>query len=313
MVRLALRWSLTAVIGLAAGWLIAEGAHPRAIGTATDAPPPATRPATASQPATYPTASVVRATEQVAAALTGKLDGSFKILIKPPFVIAGNLSEADLRSYASGSIVRPGRAMWSSYFDRRPDKVITVILLADADSYRTWAQKLFGDTDVSYFGYYRPTDRTLVLDIHTGTGTLVHELTHALIAFDWPDVPLWFNEGLASLHEQCRVGVNRITGLPNWRLRGLQQAIADNRLRPLADLIADPDFNGPLRGLNYAHARYFCMYLQSRGLLTQFYRQYRASDQKPATAVKLIEKLCGRPVGEVDAGLRKYVGTLKWD
>jgi hypothetical protein len=102
------------------------------------------------------------------------------------------------------------------------------------------------------------------------------------VDFDFPDVPAWFNEGLASLHEQCRFRADAagikgpfIEGLVNWRLPALQKAIAEVRLRPLEELIGGDDFRGRLEGLNYAQARYFCLYLQEQGLLRKFYQTFR--------------------------------------
>ena len=113
----------------------------------------------------------------------------------------------------------------------------------------------------------------------TGDGTLLHELTHALLDFEIPDVPVWLNEGLASLHEQCRFRGDAdgpwIEGLVNWRLEGLQQVIRQGRLRSLDSMIEEPDFRGPLVGTNYAQARYFCLYMQQRGVLEKFFRDYR--------------------------------------
>ncbi len=73
----------------------------------------------------------------------------------------------------------------------------------------------------------------MLMNVGTGTGTLVHELTHALIKPDFPQVPSWFNEGLASLFEQCTLDNGDICGLPNWRLPDLQNAIRKNELRSL--------------------------------------------------------------------------------
>ena len=41
------------------------------------------------------------------------------------------------------------------------------------------------------------------MNIDTGGGTLVHEIVHPFIAANFPECPAWFNEGLASLYEQC--------------------------------------------------------------------------------------------------------------
>ena len=156
-----------------------------------------------------------------------------------------------------------------------------MLLFADENSYNAASQRLFGESGVSVYGYYRPNQRTLLLNAATGAGTLLHELTHALMDFDFPDAPHWFNEGLASLHEQCRFREDErgpwIEGVPNWRLRGLQHAIGQRRLRPLRAMIAEADFHGVLEGTNYAHARYFCLYMQQRGLLERFFHQFRAA------------------------------------
>ena len=109
-------------------------------------------------------------------------------------------------------------------------------------------QVLFGDSGISIYGYYKPSVRTLLANIATGDGTLLHELTHALLDFELPDAPVWLNEGLASLHEQCRFRSDGdgpwIEGLVNWRLEGLQQVIRQGRLRSLGSMIEELDFRG---------------------------------------------------------------------
>ena len=142
-----------------------------------------------------------------------------------------------------------------------------------------FACALFGESGISIYGYYKPATRTIVVNASTGEGTLLHELTHALVDFDLPGAAEWFNEGLASLHEQScfREGADGpwIEGLVNWRLVGLQKMVRQGRLRSLESLVAGSDFRGPLEGTNYAHARYFCLYMQDRGVLRQFVRAYR--------------------------------------
>jgi len=63
------------------------------------------------------------------------------------------------------------------------------------------------------------------MNIATGGGTLVHEMTHALMAPDFPQAPIWISEGLASLYEQCRVEKQSLKGDPNWRLPELKRAL----------------------------------------------------------------------------------------
>ena len=306
-----------ALLAVAAGGLaavIAAGtaAAPAPRGNAPRRGAAATRPGARPEP--YPNAALVRACGAAADALRKRLDGTFAIRVDPPFVTAGNMTPRRLGEYTRDSVLRPARAMWAGYFDKKPDKVVTVLLFVGEEPYRTWAKKLFNDTDVPHFGYYTPTSRTLVMNINTGTGTLVHELTHALIVYDFPTVPTWFNEGLASLHEQCSVGEKMITGHTNWRLPALQRAIADKTLRPLRDLVTKRDFYGRLRGINYAQGRYFAMYVQHRGLLGKFYRRFHGAHKAGRTTddVKVIEEVFGRKLPEIEKAFIAWVRTLRY-
>ncbi len=265
-----------------------------------------------SQPATYPSKRLIRAADDTAKAMLARLDSNFHAVVRPPFVVISNMPARRVREMARGSVIAPARAMWKRYFRRKPTHVITVLLFRDAKTYRHWAKKLYNNKKPPHFGYYRPNDRTMVMNIATGTGTLVHELTHALIVYDFPAVPLWFNEGLASLHEQCRVLPDRIIGLVNWRLPALKKAIRDRRLRPLRELITRDDFYGPQRGLNYAQARYFVMYMQERRLLQKFYRYYRDHHDGKDASVKAVEKIFGANLEKVESDYLKWVMALNW-
>jgi hypothetical protein len=233
-------------------------------------------------------------------------------LVAAPFVIAGDGTPGQLAAYRDRTILSAARALWGMYFDKRPAEPILILLFESEEPYRRLSKKWFDNDDVPYFGFYRQADRVMVMNVATGTGTLVHELTHALMAADFPEVPSWFNEGLASLYEQCTLGNDSIQGLVNWRLPALQQAIRDNKLRPLKELIADPRFyRSDLAGLNYAEARYLMMYLQERHLLVDYYRQFRDHAAADPSGFKTLQKLIG-PGGieEFDREWRLWVMQL---
>ena len=209
-----------------------------------------------------------------------------------PFVIAGNGSADQLNGYRDHTILAAARALKASYFNKDPQEPILILLFESEGPYRRLAASWFGDNDVPYFGFYRHRERVMVMNVATGTGTLVHELTHALIAPDFPAVPAWFNEGLASLYEQCSLGLDTITGQVNWRLPALQKAIRAGTLRPLKDLMNDPKFyRSDLVGLNYAQARYLMLYLQESRLLRQYYQQFRDHAADDPTGLKTLQKL----------------------
>jgi hypothetical protein len=219
------------------------------------------------------------ACKQVADQLAPRLGAECRTIVRPPFVLAGDLGREQLDAWHRETIAPAMRAMARELLETAPSEPITVLLLATESSYNSYAEKLFGDRGVSIYGYYKPGLRTLVMNIGTGGGTLVHELTHALVDFDFPEIPDWFNEGLASLHEQCRFREDQhgptIEGLENWRLPGLQKAIRAGRLGSIESLLATDNFRGRQEGLNYAQARYFCLYLERRELLDDFYRLFR--------------------------------------
>ncbi len=277
---------------------------------ASDAPgrAPASRPGESA----YPSRDLIDRCDRQAKAMRARVDGTFEVVVRPPFVVLGNFAASDLRRIAHGSVVAPAKVMWKEYFHRRPDRPITILLLRDEKSYRAWALKLFGDRDMTPFGYYRTGSRTMVMNIATGSGTLVHELTHALMAFDFPNVPDWFNEGFASLHEQCSVRRDGIVGMENWRLPVLKRAMASKSLRPLADLLTRDDFYGATEALNYSQARYFVMYMQRKAVLKKFYRHFRQKHKGDGAGVKAVEAVFDRPIAAVDKDYLRWAATLRW-
>ena len=96
-----------------------------------------------------------------------------------------------------------------------------------------------------------------------------------------------------------------ITGLVNWRLAGLQGAIRSGKVRPLRELIGDADFYGQAHfGLNYAEARYLMLYLQEKGLLKKFYRDFRDHVEMDPTGIGSLERLVGP--GKLEAFEREW-------
>ncbi|MHB1033991.1 MAG: hypothetical protein ACYC35_08180 [Pirellulales bacterium] len=273
----------------------------------------ALEPRRAANPGSPAAPQLDKACRAVAADVSRQLGPAGHAIVRPPFVVAGNLSEAELDGWHRRTIGPAARSMASAYFSVPPDRPITVLLFAGARSYSDAAKKLYGEEGVSVYGYYKPNLRTLVMNIDTGGGTLVHELTHALAAFDFPELPDWFNEGLASLHEQCRIREDEsgLEGLVNWRLAALQEAIHENRLRSLASLIGG-DFRGETEALNYAQARYFCLYMQRQGVLGDYYRKFRARHrQDPLGLATVAGVFPDQTWDELDRGFRRWVLALK--
>jgi hypothetical protein len=305
--RSATQASVACAVCLVAGTVAVWAARP----PSRPATRPASRPASSPATAEYPSRELQAECEKTAAELKGKLSRAFAIDVAAPFVVAGDFGAADVRRFTQGSVVKPAEVMTKSYFTKRPDKPVTILLFADANSYAVWAKKLFNDTELPHYGYFRPTERTMLMNIATGGGTLVHELTHSLISADFPAVPDWFNEGLGSLHEQCTIGDDRVTGLVNWRLPALKQAIEGGKLQSLESLLIGEKFYGAEQGIHYAHARYFCMYLQQKGLLEKFYRRLHDKPDGPRASVDAVEAVTGAKIADVEKAFLAWVKPLR--
>lgn len=238
----------------------------------------------------------------------------FRHTVAGPFVIAGDGTQAQINRYRDGTVLSAARPLRATFFEKEPTEPVLILLFESRGPYARLANKWFGDKDVPHYGFYRRRDNVMLMNVSTGTGTLVHELVHALIAPDFPDVPDWFNEGLASLYEQCSLSGDTIRGHENWRLPGLQRAIRSNELRPLRELIEGGDFYDRSNvGINYAQARYLLMYLQEKGLLPEYYKRFRDNAKADPQGLKTLEELIApQTLAGFERDWRKWVMTLRF-
>ena len=257
--------------------------------------------------------SLTVACDERARQLGQHLDERDRIIVRPPFVIGGNLSEAELDRCYAETILPTKRALDLAYFDNAPDEPLTLLLYSDERSFRDASWKLDRRNTANYYGYYIRTDRRIVVNISTGEGTLAHELAHALGHFDFPNMPEWFDEGLASLYEEADFSEDglQLNGLSNWRLNHLLSAMQKRRLGTLESLISAREIREEEQAVEYAHARYFCLYLQERGLLPFFYRKFRdRASTDPSGLRTLCEILGEENLDPVDRNFRQWVIAL---
>ena len=236
-------------------------------------------------------------------------------IVSPPFVVAGDGGRARVTRYVDHTIRAADAALERKFFDRaRPDEPVLILLFESRGPYARLAKKWFDHGDVPHYGFYRRRENVMLMNVGTGTGTLVHELVHALIASDFPDVPSWFNEGLGSLYEQCSIGRDHqtIAGHANWRLPALKAAIRKDELRSLRELIEDENFYDAAHvGMNYAQARYLLMYLQEKKLLTDYYARFRDNAADDPTGLKTLEAVVApKSLAEFEKQWRAWVLTL---
>lgn len=244
------------------------------------------------------------------AQLQKKVPAGFTIVVQPPFVVIGDEPAATVRQRATNTVQWAVDKLKQDYFERDPADIIDVWLFRDRTSYTNHARLLFDDVPTTPYGYYSPEHRALIMNIATGGGTLVHEIVHPFMRANFPQCPAWFNEGLASLYEASSEKDGHIRGLVNWRFKGLEQAIKEGKTLTFQQLtgLTDAKFYGRAEGPNYsqhyAQARYLCYYLQEKGLLTKFYREYSANVKQDPTGYQTLQRVLGER--DMDAFKKKW-------
>lgn len=244
--------------------------------------------------------------------LEKKLDGQgYTILVEPPFVVIGDYAAKDVKRTTTGFLRDKLALLEKDFFTKRPEKLLEVWLFKNERSFRKGAKKFFGDAPDTPYGYYSPDHNALVMNA-SGLGTLSHELVHPYMEANFPDVPSWFNEGLASLFEYPGERKGHIIGNVNWRLPNLKKEIKAKTLPTLSVLLSttSDEFYGAEYDA-YAYARYLMYYLQEQGKLQEFYKTFLA-DKKDLTGASALKKVLGEDLETFEPKWRKWVLAIPY-
>jgi hypothetical protein len=267
------------------------------------------------EPAPAPAAPPPNSRQALLREVRQDLGAGFAVVtVEDLFVAASDARREDFDEYRN-TLRDAYRALCRTYFDRKPGLPIAVYLFRDEPGYEAYCVRHYREKPSTPYGFFRAEERKLVMNIATGGGTLIHELVHPLLAADFPGVPVWFNEGFASLHEQCDIRDGALVGLVNWRLPALQQAIREGAWIPLQELTAMPTGEFYRRSaLPYAESRYLCLYLQEQGRLVDFYKAFRhaAAEKKDATGAATLETIAGKPLAEFETEWVAWAAELRW-
>jgi len=242
-------------------------------------------------------------------ALKPTVPEGFTVVVEDPFIVIGDGSPDQVKLAAERIVRWAVRLLKLDYFAKPPPAIYDIWLFNGKESYEKNTQAIFHEKPLSPFGYCSPAHRALIMNIATGGGTLVHEMVHAFIASNFPECPTWFNEGLASLYEQSGEVGGHIHGFTNWRLPVLQEMIRDGKLRSFEQLtaLAATDFYGD-KAAAYSQSRYLCYYLQEKGLLVKFYREFHANVRSDPTGYKTLKKVLGEE--DMDAFKTKWEAEM---
>lgn len=242
--------------------------------------------------------------------LSQSMTAECRILIRAPYVIAGDFSSQELKRYHKEIILPVEKVLFSSYFELRPTSPITILLFSNDSRYQHYAHKLDNRGATNYYGYYSREERRVMLNVSAGTGSLVHGLTHAYSQTDFPTMPEWFDKGFAALHEESDFNKNdtRLIGFTNWRLKQLQTGIRQKKLQTLPEMMTAKKLRSNVQEIDDAHARYFCLFLQQKKLLIPFYQQFRVHQIEDPHGIKTLLKVADiESVEEIDAEFLEWV------
>ena len=241
---------------------------------------------------TFTDADFTRHVEQLKKKLPSQ---EFSIIIQRPFVVIGDEPAETVKERSENTVKWAVDKLKQDFFTKDPNEILDIWLFKDAASYEKNTKLLFGEKPGTPYGYYSSAHKALIMNIATGGGTLVHEIVHPFMEANCPACPAWLNEGLGSLYEQSGEVGGHIHGFTNWRLPGLQRAIASGTVPSFKALTAlDPNgFYNEDKGTNYGQSRYLCYYLQEKGLLIKFYQEFYSHQKEDPTGYKSLQKILG--------------------
>ena len=232
------------------------------------------------------------------------------------YLIAGDLGLLDYEYLVDGVLDYCSSALIKVFFDKGPvtAKTVNIFVFRDYDSYEAGLRQFLDMDPISPYGHYGHTHKYIVINYETGPGTMVHELTHALMSEDFPQAPIWLAEGMASLYEHCRADGDALKGDDNWRLPELKSALENGTLTPLPTLLAmQPSvFRSVRESLNYAQARYFCKYLEEMGLLPTVYKNFRDGHAQDPTGSMFVVKAFGKSLDSVESAWKRWITFQHW-
>lgn len=208
------------------------------------------------------------------------------------------------------------QAYFNDRFTRHPERAVSVYLFPTAAPYNAYCSQRWGEPCMSVYGFYSRSERRIVMNLGPGIGTLTHELVHPIVEADFPSAPAWLEEGIASLFEGYTMPAEgEIHGVKNWRYPRLLRALRspeESGETSLPNLFAMSDevFRGPTEDLNYATARYLCMWLDQQRLLWPFYRRWRDDVDRDPTGERTFAEIVGTTPSEADAAWKLWVRRL---
>ncbi|HCX20632.1 MAG: hypothetical protein CMB80_18735 [Flammeovirgaceae bacterium] len=173
-----------------------------------------------------------------------------------------------------------------------------------------FTKKIHGRPAGGRITYFNPLDFSVVSWMAVNNGPLYHQIVHAMLLQDYPQIPVWLSEGFASMFEETG---HQFVPMDNYRLLYLQQATKYRKMLSLKDLIASSkdDYESGAPSMLYAAtSRYFTMFLREKGWLESIYSELKKTNSNDTEFLKhvLVQKT-GYGLSALDI---QFKGWLKY-
>lgn len=230
------------------------------------------------------------------------------------YVIFSDLDENTTYNLIDKDIRHTADAMAKHYVSALPDSVTPIFLFRDYQTYEKFSVNTIGleSDDLSPYGFYKISKNVIVIRYVSWKGSTSHEVTHSFTQYDFPDMPSWFDEGLASLHEKYVHENGRMKGDFNWRILALRRAFRENTYTGLETMMKtnDNELYGERTSFYYAQSRFLLMYIQQTNLLDNYYKLFRDTYNKDNTGITQLEETLNKPIKEIDKELVDYINSF---
>lgn len=231
------------------------------------------------------------------------------------FVIYSNLPEKTTYDVIDKDIRLTIAAMVDNYIKIKPSAVTPIFIFEDMETYKNFSVKYFDiiESDLSPYGFYKISKNAIVIKYVSWKGSPSHEVTHTMIQSDFPEIPSWFNEGLAALNEKSTYKNGELVGDFSWRIISIRKAWDNDTYTGIEHLMqtGDEELYGKRSSFYYAQSRYLLMMLQQKGLLVKYYKYFRDNFEQDKTGIAQLEFVTGKNLDVIDAELLSFIKSFK--
>lgn len=244
-------------------------------------------------------------------------------VLRDAFVLAVVGSDA-LLERAAAFVERTLTAYYNGRFQDPPAYAVLLYFFQRFDEYDQYVGTHFHVPGSKYYGLFGKYSHVAAVDgshVDAYLPTLAHELVHPILDGELGiKRPEWASECVGSLFEAPTFPApGEIRGAPNWRFRQVLHpalhpadggAPAEVSLPALFQMDDATFLDEHAQDLNYAVARSFCLYMDTKGKLWPWIAAWRGHVTEDPTGEAAFTAVTGETPAQADAAWRKWVDRL---